>query len=235
VVSPTIHRLVPDELVQGDTTGRATLELHLARYEFAATHARGRVLDLACGVGYGSAHLAEHQVTSVVGVDLDPAAISYATTRYARDNVRYVNASGDEFRDSEGFDTIVSLETLEHLREPERLFEHLVGMLKSDGVLIASVPTTPSVDVNPYHLHDFTARSFRAMGARHQLREIDQLVQIQPFGVFDVMSRREPRMNDMRANLLSYYVTHPRAVVTRMLATLRYGFTNRYLTLAWRR
>ncbi len=235
MVSPTIHRLVPDELVQGDTTGRATLELHLARYGFAATHARGRVLDLACGVGYGSAHLGEHDVTSVVGVDLDPAAISYATTRYARDNVRFVHASGDEFRDADGFDTIVSLETLEHVHDPEGLLERLVGMLRPSGVLIASVPTTPSVDVNPYHLHDFTARSFRAMGARHRLSEIDHLVQIQPFGVFDVMSRREPRMTDMRSNLPSYYLTHPRAIVTRMLATLRYGFTNRYLTIAWRR
>lgn len=234
VASPTIHRLVPDDLAHG-TTGRATLQLHLARYEFAAAQARGRVLDLACGVGYGSAHLAECDVTSVVGVDLDPAAIAYANARYARDNVRYVHSNADAFRDPDGFDTIVSLETLEHVADPFDVFDHLVGMLRPNGMLIASVPTTPSVDVNPYHLHDFTARSFRAMGARHHLHEIDRLVQIQPFGVFDVMSRREPRMSDMRSHLLAYYLSHPRAAITRMVATLRYGFTNRYLTIAWRR
>jgi hypothetical protein len=115
------------------------------------------------------------------------------------------------------------------------LFERLFGMLRPNGILIASVPTTPSVDVNPYHLRDFTARSFRAMGSRRALHEIDALVQIQRFGVFDVLSRRESRMADMRSELLRYYWTHPRAVARRVLATLRYGFTNRYLTVAWRR
>ena len=35
-------------------------------------------------------------------------------------------------------------------------------------------------------------------------------------------------------NLASYYASHPGAALRRALATLRYGFTNRYVTIAWR-
>ena len=51
----TIERIVPDAVSPGDATGQATLELHLRRYKFAATQLRpGRLLDIACGVGYGT-------------------------------------------------------------------------------------------------------------------------------------------------------------------------------------
>ena len=56
----SLERLVPDTLDPDDATGRATFELHLERYRFASGHLRpGRALDLACGVGYGTALLAE--------------------------------------------------------------------------------------------------------------------------------------------------------------------------------
>ena len=41
-------------------------------------------------------------------------------------------------------------------------------------------------------------------------------------------------MADLRPNLLGYYLTHPGAALRRAAATLRYGFSNRYLTVAWR-
>ena len=113
-----------------------------------------------------------------------------------------------------------------------RLFERLVGALRPGGVLVASVPTTPSVDVNPHHLHDFTERSFRAIVA---LREIDCLRQIQPYPLISVLRRTETRMTDMRHDLVGYYARHPRAAIRRLAATLRFGFTNRYLTVVWRR
>ena len=37
---------------------------------------------------------------------------------------------------------------------------HLLTQLNNHGVMIASVPTTPTIDGNPFHLHDFTASSF---------------------------------------------------------------------------
>ncbi len=53
VDASSLERLVPDNRVEGVATGDETLRLHLERYRFSARHARpGRLLDIACGVGY---------------------------------------------------------------------------------------------------------------------------------------------------------------------------------------
>ncbi|HTR54291.1 MAG TPA: class I SAM-dependent methyltransferase [Kofleriaceae bacterium] len=237
MTAPSLERLVPDELDEAGTTGRATLALHVERYELAARHARGRVLDLACGAGYGTRLVADRarEVTEAVGVDIAEDAVAYARGRYARTGVRYELSDALAFRDAAGFDTAISLETVEHVREPGELIAHLVSLLRPGGVLVASVPTTPSVDVNPHHLHDFTERSLRALVAPHGLVEIDCLRQIQRFSPISALRREEARMADMRRGMVGYYMRHPGAAFRRLAATMRYGFTNRYATFVWRR
>jgi SAM-dependent methyltransferase len=134
--------------------------------------------------------------------------------------------------DPEGFDTIVSIETIEHLPAPAAFVARLVRLLRPGGVLVASVPTTPSLDANPHHLHDFSERSFRRLFAPHGLTERDALVQDQPFGLGAVLARREPRLRGLRRGLPGWYAAHPGSLVRRIGATLRHGFKNRYLTLA---
>lgn len=232
-----LERLVPHDLHDGETTGSETRRLHVERYEFAAAHLEpGRVLDIACGVGYGTALLAEENRAgaSVLGVDISPAAIAYAQRRYASGNIEFLTADAMEFTDARRFGTIVSLETIEHLAHPELFVDRLVSMLRPAGVLIASVPTTPSVDVNPHHLWDFTEQSFRRLVQRHPLVEIGCLRQVQRFRPIAVLGRREGRMRDLRRNLAGYYVRYPRAFLRRMGAVLRYGFANHYITIAWR-
>src|SRR6058998_3222418 len=61
---------------------------HLAVYEWIAARTHGRrVVDLACGEGYGSAVLAR-TAASVVGVDANPEAYEHARARYAGSRVR---------------------------------------------------------------------------------------------------------------------------------------------------
>ena len=50
-----------------------------------------------------------------------------------------------------------------------------------------------------------------------------------------VLARSEKRMADLRPSLPAYYATHPGALVRRLVSTLRFGFTNRYLTLVFER
>lgn len=233
----SLERLVPEALAEGDATGRQTLDLHVARYAFAARRLPpGRVLDLACGVGYGSRLLARESPApvSVLGVDVSASAIEHARDFYAANGVEFRVSEAMAFDDPDGFDTIVSLETLEHLERPAAFFARLVGLLRPAGVLIASVPTTPSVDLNPHHFHDFSAASFRRLGERHGLLELDSLSQVQAVNPATVLTRSETRMHEVRDKLPAYYARHPAALLRRLVATLRYGFSNRYLTIAWR-
>src|SRR6187401_2208858 len=55
---------------------------HLVVYEWIAGRAHGRrIVDLACGEGYGSAVLAR-AARSVIGVDANPEAFEHARLRY---------------------------------------------------------------------------------------------------------------------------------------------------------
>ncbi len=234
----SLERLVPDALESGDVTGRATLRLHLERYEFAAVClAPGRVLDIACGVGYGTRLLADRaaRAADVLGVDRSEAAVAYARARYGGAGVEYRVADAFGFSDAGGFDAIVSLETIEHLEDPDRFLAGLAAMLRPGGVLIASVPTTPSVDVNPHHRHDFSERGFLRMLASLGLTPFDSLRQVQPVPLGAVLRRSETRMRDLRPHLLTYYARHPASLARRLWSTLRHGLANHYLTVAARR
>jgi len=235
----TLERIYPDEVDTADRREREALAIHVERYRFAAEHLSGaRVLDMACGAGYGTALLAEASEAGrhVVGVDIDEEAVGYARKRYARPGIEFVSSNAMTFRAGARFDTIVSLETIEHLPEPQGFLECLLGLLAPGGSIIASVPTTPSVDANPNHLHDFTERSFSRMFEKRGFRRGPVYRQTQAYSPGAVaMKHGGRRLQNVRPNLPAYYLANPDALAKRIWSTLRYGFSNRYLTAVWRR
>ena len=115
---------------------------HWHRYLFAWRIAEGkRVLDAACGEGYGSALLAR-TARSVLGLDIDASSIAHARERYgSQGNLRF-EAGDATLLDVEpaSFDLIVSFETLEHVEAQERMLEGFARALTDDGVLVVSSP-----------------------------------------------------------------------------------------------
>ncbi|HJT98899.1 MAG TPA: class I SAM-dependent methyltransferase [Rhodanobacteraceae bacterium] len=115
---------------------------HWHRYVFARRIAAGRrVLDAACGEGYGSALLAD-VAAEVVGVDIDAASIEHARERYGSvPNLRYEQGDATRLAFTDGrFDLVVCCETLEHVEAQERLIEGFARVLTDDGVLLVSSP-----------------------------------------------------------------------------------------------
>ena len=231
----TLERLVPDELLDNEATGSETYRLHIERYEFAARQAgtARSILDIACGVGYGSRLLKDRLPSAaVVGVDASSDAIDYAKARYAKEGLSFVLADAMTF-DAAPFDAVISLETIEHLPDPRAFIERIAArLLRPGGLFVGSVPVTPSMDANPHHLHDFTAHSFRKLLAAHGLKELDCLPQIQPYSPMAVATRTETRMAAMRRNIVAYYCRHPDKALLRAKSIIVDGFSNKYLTIA---
>ena len=233
--STSLERIVPDELRAGEATGEETLRLHMERYQFAQQHLiRGSLLDIACGVGYGTRLLSENSlIATALGVDIDDGAVQYAAKRYATARLSYVRSDALQFSSSQTFDNIVSLETIEHVDDPRAVFAHFVGLLAPGGRLIASVPVTPSVDGNPHHKTNFSVRGFRAMGNAFSLKFVNSLTQLQPFSPWAVATRQEARAAHIRRDLARFYLSNPSHLMLRVWSTLTVGFVNKYLTVVW--
>jgi SAM-dependent methyltransferase len=124
---------------------------HLARYQWAAERAVGRVLDAACGTGYGSALFEQ-----VVGIDKDAASVEAA--RVAAPHGRFIVGELPDlpFPDS-SFETVVSFETIEHLDDGLRFLGETHRVLSPDGQLMLSTPNrTLSKNENPWHVREYT-------------------------------------------------------------------------------
>ena len=231
----TIERVDPKTIAAQETTGWQTFQLHLERYQFASRFARsGLILDMACGVGYGSHLLAQRAEphTKIIAVDLASEALAIARAEYTASNIEYHQADCMTFTWDAKFDAIVSLETFEHLDEPEKFLAHLLSLLVSRGVLVLSVPITPSVDVNPYHKHDFTRDAMLRLLEKFDLRILEEMVQIQTYNPVAMMRARERRLQDTRKNLFGYYLQMPDKAWLRLKSTIMDGFCNKYLTIA---
>jgi len=130
------------ERIDFDTVDPDPFMQHITRYEYAAGHLFGSVLDCACGVGYGSYYLASRPpVTSVTGADLSAEAIKYANRRFQHAKLTYRTADALNMPFDDGsFDGVVSLETLEHLKTPDRFLSEVKRVLRPGGIFIVSVP-----------------------------------------------------------------------------------------------
>jgi ubiquinone/menaquinone biosynthesis C-methylase UbiE len=144
---------------------------HWHRYAFALPLARGRrVLDAACGEGFGSAFLAR-DATSTLGLDIAPEAVEHATARYA-------GRQGLDFRVGDctrldalpdaSFDLITSFETLEHVHEQERMLDGFARLLAPGGILLISTPDKRTYSDltgfrNEHHVRELYLEQFEAL------------------------------------------------------------------------
>lgn len=143
-------------------------DAHVIRYQWASAYVKAgdRVLDAACGLGYGT-HVVRNltDAAEIVGIDGSDYAIDYATRNYAATDGRTQYRCGllpqalASYEDG-AFDVVISFETLEHVEDPVALLKAFQRVLAPGGRLVASVPNDWSDetgnDPNPHHLHVYT-------------------------------------------------------------------------------
>jgi SAM-dependent methyltransferase len=123
------------------------------------------VLDVACGIGYGAKLINENVVVQYIGVDKvepDPKFIDFGKFYSGVD----LNTWSPDF----AFDVAICVETLEHLANPKNL---VANLSKAKRLIFVSVPTRPTMHMNPFHLHDFTVNDIIKIFAGHELMHIE--------------------------------------------------------------
>ena len=173
-----VQRDQPDGVPPLELTGERTLpdvpaenywfRRHLAVYEWIAARVAGlRVIDMACGEGYGVAVLAR-TAASVTGVDANPEAHEHARLRYGQPNVRFERALIESY--CEPAEAVVFLQTIEHLRDPGAALAHFGSLVGDGGRVYVSTPNVltlapkgASRSDNPWHVHEYRCAEFEQL------------------------------------------------------------------------
>lgn len=146
-----------------NSTCSEIMQEHLDRYSFAKLYVKGkRVLDVACGTGYGSYMLSE-KASCVYGVDISKSVINDCKHKYKADNLSFIVSNALKMPFDDGyFDVVVSFETIEHIEDYNGFLKECRRVLSQKGVFICSTPNScvsspEGVIVNPYHIREFNA------------------------------------------------------------------------------
>jgi predicted SAM-dependent methyltransferase len=134
---------------------------HLYRYQFAeANFVKDKnVLDIACGVGYGSRILST-SAAHVTGVDISDKAIQYAKNFYNAENIQYKVGSVENIPfDNNSIDVVVSFETIEHIVDDLKYIDEIKRVLKDNGLYIVSTPNG-FID-NGFHYRGYNYKQFK--------------------------------------------------------------------------
>jgi SAM-dependent methyltransferase len=152
---------------------------HLARYWWACGFAAGkRVLDAACGTGYGSVMLATNgRATHVDGIDIASDAIAAAEHHASCDRVRFQTGDVTRLPVADGaYDLYVSFETIEHLPNDQVYVTEAARVLHTDGMFLCSTPnrrffhpgaTLADRPLNPFHVREYERAELAALLGRH--------------------------------------------------------------------
>jgi SAM-dependent methyltransferase len=196
----------------------------------AQGHLSGRVLENGCGVGMYLEHLAPH-VGSIIGLEYEPGRAQQAQNRVPS----VVIAAGEELPfEPLAFDTILSHEVLEHVRDDRCSIVEMVRVLKPGGVILLFVPnrgypfeTHGAYWHGRYHFGNIPLVNYLPSRWRNHLAphvrvystsDLQQLIKQLPvkvlqqqiiFGAYDNIISRYPTLGRFLRSVLQWMETTP--------------------------
>ena len=183
--------------------------IHVGRYALAVPLAAGRrVLDASCGEGYGSWLLADAGALEVVGVDISLEAIEVARATFRHDVLRFETVAGEALAEqlpAAHFDLIISIETIEHVTDPEAFLYSLRQVATPDAIFILTCPNDHwyygDAGSNPHHLRRLTLDEFKALTIRVLGERVQWLLGSATLGFAAVHMEHEGLVDQSRPGL----------------------------------
>jgi SAM-dependent methyltransferase len=194
-----------------------SFQRHRAEYRLCAgLLAEGRVLDLGCGVGHSWKELLPRQT---VGVDVEGSALAGQDRETHLADMRALPFAADSFA------SVVSIQSIEHVPDPERVLAEVSRVLVSGGRAIFVTPNRltfgrPDEIIDPYHYVEYDAGELRDLCGQffgrveilglevskryrdihdEERRELDKLLALDPLALRRLLPRRlRQRLYDRR-------------------------------------
>jgi len=215
-----------EQLILGMTSKRVMND-HLARYRFASSFVKGKkVLDAACGSGYGTRLLKKAGAEFICGIDKSKEVVLYAQRHHGLRGCefKYGDVTNLPFENN-FFDVVISFETIEHLDEETQnnFLKEIRRVLKENGIFIISTPNKKILaphkekSDNPYHLKELYFKELLELIKKHRYEIVDIRGQRIMHKIFtNLMIRRlieKFEKKFMKRRIKYYYVPTPPQVV----------------------
>ena len=147
---------------------RIRLSRHVERYALLRQYARGHVVDIACGCGYGSYLLSTNpDVSHVTGVDADKEAIDHARQHFQAPKTTFQMETIETFTCAKKVDMVISVETIEHLKDISAFSD----FLRRNAIdrFIVTYPSKKTTHYNKFHFHDLNVAQAERLFAEYRL------------------------------------------------------------------
>ncbi|MBN2379215.1 class I SAM-dependent methyltransferase [candidate division WOR-3 bacterium] len=184
-----------------------------------------RILDIACGSGYGTEILSS--LGESVGVDLDPEAVEYAQNNYSNPRTSFVEGNADDFDFLESlgkFDAVVSLATVEHVADAQEYMRWIYRALRPGGVSVVCFPSVVTMDwAIPHHKRDISRRAARRLFRKTGFEVKWDFYQNHRLDIRHLINEVTHQDNQIPVpplvQWLKYYLTHPHHLALRAYET----------------
>jgi SAM-dependent methyltransferase len=168
------ERMIPENYMSS-LEGYVIYLMHVASYEWAASLVKDKtILDFGCGSGYGSAELAT-SARSVEAVDTSRDAISHASSRFHKSNLRFTFIDPQKelpFPDGT-FDAVVSFQVIEHVADDDGYIAEAHRVLAPGGRLLLITPNRAhrlfprQLPWNRWHVREYDQHGLTSLVSRH--------------------------------------------------------------------
>lgn len=155
--------ITSDKLPSDNPLHQRLLKAYIAVVELI----KGDVLEVGCGEGRGI-ELIMSQAKSYTAIDkikeiIDELKIKYPTGKFLSGNIPPFSGIA-----SDSFDTVLSFQVIEHIKEDGLFLQEIARVLKPGGKAYLTTPNRlMSLTRNPWHIREYTAEELLTLAKRH--------------------------------------------------------------------
>ena len=136
----------------------------------ASKYAKGNLLDVGCG-NKPFFHIFDGKIEKYVGIEMP-------STRHINDDIdAFASGQNIPFK-SDTFNTILTTSVLEHVIEPQKMFNEMHRVLKKNSYLILTTPCQYGLHEQPHDYFRYTKYSLRMLAEKSGFK----VVYIEPVG-----------------------------------------------------